>query len=459
MNPGRIAAFDRLVDHASEWPRIDPPRDEAAAMWSTDMDPRDAALGRMIERQAVRRWITLKSLLEHQLTRPWAKVEFPLQAALLGGAAQLILMDRIPEHAAVDETVEWAKRRLRPGAGGMVNAVLRGLAALREERLSPEAFAACDPEACDLIPLEGGGAWKLRKPVFSASPPDRLSQKTGLPLQVLLRWINRFGMAEARRVALHGLVQPPIFVHGLPSGTPNAELVNGTTASVWTGDHAQLVAVLAEHPMARVQDISSAMAVELTAGMQPRIIIDACAGRGTKSLQLAAQHPQAEVIASEPDEARCNALKAVAERVRGLANIRVATGNDLAALIGQADLLVLDVPCSNTGVLPRRIEAALRLNPISIQSLVSLQRQIVEQHLPLLKPGGAVLFATCSMEPEENERQVEWMTARLGKISPQTERRRPEGLPGDPPNVYRDGAFAALYTAVSPRVQFGAGIR
>ena len=115
MNPGRIAAFDRLADHAEAWPRLDPPRDELP-----ELDPRDAALARMIERQAVRRWLTLKTLLERQLTRPWAKVESPLQAALLGGAAQLFLMDRIPEHAAMDETVEWAKRRLRPGAGGMV---------------------------------------------------------------------------------------------------------------------------------------------------------------------------------------------------------------------------------------------------------------------------------------------------------------------------------------------------
>ena len=67
MNPGRIAAFDRLADHAEVWPRLDPPRDELP-----ELDPRDAALARMIERQAVRRWLTLKTLLERQLTRPWA---------------------------------------------------------------------------------------------------------------------------------------------------------------------------------------------------------------------------------------------------------------------------------------------------------------------------------------------------------------------------------------------------
>ena len=450
MNPGRIAAFDRLADHAEAWPRLDPPRDELP-----ELDPRDAALARMIERQAVRRWLTLKTLLERQLTRPWAKVEFSLQAALLGGAAQLFLMDRIPEHAAVDETVEWAKRRLRPGAGGMVNAVLRGLSSMREERLTPEAYAACDKESCNLLPLEDGGAWRLRMPVFSASPPERLAQRTGLPMHLLLRWINRFGMAEAHALALHTLVQPPIFVHGLPAGTAGAETVAGERACLWTGDHASMVDLFSAHPLARVQDISSAMAVQRTAHLKPALIVDACAGRGTKSLQLAQLHPTAEVVASEPDAPRRESLRETADRARrgGVGRVRVAEGNDLRDMLGKADLLVLDVPCSNTGVLPRRAEAAHRLSPMSLQSLVSLQRQIVEEHLPLLKPGGALLYATCSLETEENERQIEWLTARMGKVTPSIERRMPAGLPGEPAATYRDGSFAALFEGVIPRAQ------
>lgn len=450
MNPGRIAAFDRLADHAEAWPRLDPPRDELP-----ELDPRDAALARMIERQAVRRWLTLKTLLERQLTRPWAKVEFPLQAALLGGAAQLFLMDRIPEHAAVDETVEWAKRRLRPGAGGMVNAVLRGLSSMREERLSPDAHAACDREACNLLPLEDGGAWRLRQPVFSASPPERLAQRTGLPMHLLLRWINRFGMAEAHALALHTLVQPPIFVHGLPPGTPGTDAVPGESAAVWTGDHASMVAQFTAHPLARVQDISSAMAVQRTAHLKPAVIVDACAGRGTKSLQLAQLHPTATVVASEPDPLRLGSLHETQARARrgGLSGLRVASGDDLRSMLGSVDLLVLDVPCANTGVLPRRAEAAHRLSPMSLQSLVSLQRRIVEEHLPLLKPGGSLLYATCSLETEENERQAEWLAARLGKVTPSVERRRPAGLPGESATAYRDGSFAALFEGVIPRAQ------
>jgi 16S rRNA (cytosine967-C5)-methyltransferase len=448
VNPGRIAAFERLEAHAASWPRIDPPSEELPSL-----EPRDAALARNIERQSVRRWLTLKAVLERQLTRPWSKVEPPLQAALIGGAAQLLLMDRIPEHAAVDETVEWAKRRLRPGAGGLVNAVLRGVSGMREARLPAAEFAALDPEACDTLPLDDGGGWKLRRAIFSASPPERLAQRTGLPLHLLLRWINRFGMAEARDLAMHTLAQPPIVVHGLPTGVEGAEQLAGTDAAVWTGDHAQLLAALEANPAARVQDLASARAVECTRDLKPSLIVDACAGRGTKSIQLARLHPSAEVVASEPDDRRRASLHETANRAArtGMGRIRVAEGDDLRDLLGKVDLLVLDVPCSNTGVLPRRVEAVHRMSPASMDSLVKLQRSIAESHLPLLKPGGALLYATCSLEPEENERQAEWLTARLGRVQPTIERLMPAGLPGGAAASYRDGAFVALWTGVSPQ--------
>jgi len=454
LNPGRVTAFERLARHAEAFPRLEPLPEDASGL-----EPRDAALGRQIERQALRRWLTLRTLLERQLTRPWDRVEPRVRAALLGGAAQLFLMDRIPEHAAVAETVEWAKRALRPGAAGLVNAVLRGLAGMRQERRPPGQPAGHEPTR--EVPLEDGGAWILHEPVFSASPPERLSQRTGVPLPMLLRWINRFGMAETERLALHTLCTPPIVVHALPEGIPGGEPIAGTDACVWTGEHAALQATLTAHPAARVQDISSAMAVGLTADLAPRVIVDACAGRGTKSLQLAWVHRAAEVVASEPDETRRGFLRQTAERARaaGLGAIRVAEGETLRSLMGTVDLLVLDVPCSNTGVLPRRAEAMHRFSPRSLESLVQLQRRILEEHLPLLRPGGSILYATCSLEPEENERQAEWLSARVEASAPRSERRMPAGLPGQPSTGYRDGAFAALLTGVLPRGRKSPGLR
>jgi 16S rRNA (cytosine967-C5)-methyltransferase len=454
LNPGRIAAFERLVRHAEAFPRLEPLHDELPGV-----DARDAALARQIERQVVRRWLTLQTLLERQLTRPWERVEAGVRAALLGGAAQLLLMDRIPEHAAVAETVEWAKRSLRPGAAGLVNAVLRGVAGMRAERLAMAAAGTADPTRS--LPLEDGGAWLLHEPTFSASPPERLSQRSGMPLPMLLRWINRFGMAEAQRLAMHTMTPAPIVVHGLPAGNDGTEPVPGEQACVWVGEHASLRDALRSHPASRVQDIASTRAVACTSHLTPRLILDACAGRGTKSLQLAATHRAAEVVASEPDEARRRSLHETAERARkaGLGAMRVAEGDDLKDLIGQVDLLVLDVPCSNTGVLPRRVEAMHRFSPRSLESLVQLQRRIVEEHLPLLRPGGAILYATCSLEPEENERQAEWLSGRVDAAAPIVERHMPAGLPGEPSHAYRDGAFAALLTDVQPRERKGPALR
>jgi len=447
VNPGRVAAFERLTRLAEAFPRLDPPREALPAM-----DGRDAALAHSIERLVVRRWLTLQPLLERQLTRPWERVEAGVRAALLGGAAQLFLMDRVPEHAAVAETVEWAKRSLRPGSSGMVNAVLRGLAGMRLERLDAAAVSGGKLDDRALLPLEDGGAWRLREPIFGDAAPDRLSQRSGVPLGLLLRWINRFGHANASDLAMHTLMPAPLVVHGLPAGLSGTAPIPGLDAVVWEGEHAGLVEAMGAHPGARVQDAASAMAVAMTAELRPAVIVDACAGRGTKSLQLAALHPQARVVASEPDADRRRSLHETAARgARAGIRVEVAEGEASRGLLGTADLLVLDVPCSNTGVLPRRAEAMHRFSPRSLDSLVQLQRRILEEHLPLLRPGGAILYATCSVEPEENERQIAWIAGRVRTATPRTERRMPEGLPGEPASRYRDGAFAALLTDVHPK--------
>ena len=114
----RDAALRVLARHAEKMPDLAPADPETEGM-----DPRDAALAHAIIDATVRRWITLSYLVEVAGGRDVRDMEPRMQAALLGGAAQLLLFDRIPDHAAIDETVEWAKRRIRPKAGGMVNAV------------------------------------------------------------------------------------------------------------------------------------------------------------------------------------------------------------------------------------------------------------------------------------------------------------------------------------------------
>ena len=115
--------------------------------------------------------------------------------------------------------------------------------------------------------------------------------------------------------------------------------------------------VLDRHPDALVQDPTTSGAVRRTMGLSPGTILDYCAGRGTKTRQLAAVHPEARIIATDVDEVRFDAL---VELAADSPRIDVVEPDEARAMVGQIDLLVLDVPCSNTGVLPRRPEARLR---------------------------------------------------------------------------------------------------
>jgi len=117
---------------------------------------------------------------------------------------------------------------------------------------------------------------------------------------------------------------------------------------------------------------------------------------------------------------------------------------EVTGWFGKADLVVLDVPCTNTGVLPRRPEARYRFTRARLDSLLELQREIAAGALPLLSPHGAVLYATCSLEPAENARQAEWLRRRGGLAVAVERQRFPEGRPGDPATAYVDGGFHSV---------------
>jgi 16S rRNA (cytosine967-C5)-methyltransferase len=211
----------------------------------------------------------------------------------------------------------------------------------------------------------------------------------------------------------------------------------------WAGEHRDLVALLAAHPSARVQDAASAQPMRLADTLRPRLILDACAGRGTKTRQLAELHPDAEIVATDVDGNRLRSLAlAFAEHPR----VKVTTPEGLRRVVGRVDLLVLDVPCSNSGVLPRRPEAKYRFNRARLDSVIRLQRQIVEEHRLFLAPEGAVLYSTCSLESLENQQQADWAAGRLGRRVARVEAREPRGMPGEPDSRYSDGSFGALLT-------------
>lgn len=422
-----------MARRAREFPGLFP-----QALRDEGLDRRDAGLAYALDQAVARRWLTLEAVLRSQLARPWAGLDPRVTAALLVGAAQLLLMDRVPDHAAVSESVAWVAGRVAPAAG-LVNAVLRRVAALRAGPPSPAAAAPRSAWARDELPWHDGRVLRLAEPVFALDPLDRLAEQTSHPGPLLEGWAERRGERQAAGIAAHDLVHPPIIVTGagLPPGcTPHEE----PGFAVFPGGRSELAAALERHPGAWAQDPASARAVQSTARLSPRLIVEVCAGQGTQTRQLAALHPSAEIVASDASAERLETLRRCVSRGR----VRIAAPVELGGFAGRADLVVVDAPCSNTAVLARRVEARYRFGPESLRQLAAVQREILAGALRLMAAGGCLLYSTCSLEPEENQGQRDWLVRGHGMTLLDEGECLPCGQPGDPPARYRDGAWHAL---------------
>jgi 16S rRNA (cytosine967-C5)-methyltransferase len=379
------------------------------------------------------------------LRQPLHAIEPALRAVLIAGAAQIVFMDKQPVHAVVDESVRIAKKRVRPGAGGLVNAVLRKIASLVRQR---HASGGWEP-ACDRLPW-GGGSIELNEPVLPPLEPlaAHLAAATSHPVALVEDWIEEHGRDVALALLRHSHQNPPLIVRAEPDAilgagddcTPH----DSSGYAVWEAGPERLTGFLRAEPRSRwVQDPTAGAAASSTVSLAPGSIIDACAGRGTKTRQLAYLHPGSKVVATDTDAERFETLT---DAFAGWSNVKVKPHDRMGEYEGWADLVVLDVPCSNLGVLARRLEARYRYDRASIDSLVALQRRIVEHAAGWLRRDtsgavrGRLLYSTCSIDRRENQEQAEWIARRLGlgiAASHAT-------LPGGAGIGYHDGGYYAL---------------
>jgi 16S rRNA (cytosine967-C5)-methyltransferase len=449
----RDLVYRKLARQVQNFPNllIDELNDDAPG--TRDMNPRDLAFAHAIYDAVIARWLTLRHLIQPLLTQPITELESRLHAVLLAGAAQLLLLDKVPPYAAINHAVEWAKERIRPGAGAMVNAVLRKVARLRIPDDSRPAFTGSRSE----LPLPDATCIRLTDDLLPADDLERLSVAASLSPDLLVAWGKRHPLHEVRRLALHTLADPPIVLNTAhlrePLTPAHSALVTPHAVPghhVFTAGRADLLALLRDRADLWVQDPASSAPISLVADLKldAALIIDVCAGQGTKTRQLAAVFPTASIIATDTDRRRHETLsRTLADHPR----VKVVPFGTLRDdYLRRADLVLLDVPCSNTGVLPRRPEAKYRFNAESLDSLLAMQRQIIADAIPLLRDGsdgsgrGRILYATCSLEPAENEDQARWAEHWHQFHIERESRHAPAGGPGDAPTSYTDGSYAAL---------------
>ncbi|MFA9479165.1 transcription antitermination factor NusB [Phycisphaerales bacterium AB-hyl4] len=453
----REIATRALADAAQRFPDLPPQTLDTVGLTSAE-----AALAVAIHRTTLRRWLTLEHVVSRFVKQPMWRLQPTMRAVLLAGAAQLLFMDRLPSYAVVDEMVQLARRLVRPQAAAMVNGVLRNTARLVTNRSDTPWQPAANsiPHYTDRKPgdappngADTPGFITLKRDVFpdpATDLPAHLALATNMPEHVVRRWFDSFDAPTATTLCLHTLKPAPTIVAIEPGfatdntptdATPEASSVPPWAPHarpgfiVWQSTHDELTAFLDASPHRRVQDPASAEPVTAVRDIAFTAALDYCAGRGTKTRQLAAAHPDAKILATDINPDRLDELTHAAA---GLPNIERLAIDE--AKQQQVDLLLLDVPCSNTAVLARRPEARYRLTRKTMNNLLELQRRIIRDALPALAPLGHVLYSTCSLDVAENNQQARWLAKQINGEIIHEHQTLPVGLGLS----YHDGSYHAL---------------
>ncbi len=374
----RSVFSDRLLDGAHQ---------------RSSADPRDLALMHEIVKGTLRwrgriDWV-LDRLVHIGLasTQPWVR------NVLRMGAYQILFLDRVPVHAAVDESVKLAHKYAHPGAAGLVNSVLR--------RLAEEKDTLQFPEGDDAASLAVWGSH---------------------PQWIVERWLARFGLEPTRALMLANNQPIPVGLRVNALRGTRGELVQmlareGVEAReakyspdlVWLeGSHSPGQLAAFRSGLCTVQDESEALVGRLVAPQPTERLLDLCAAPGGKCTHLAELiEDDGEVWAMERAEARVVSLESTVERLATHC-VHVVQGDGRTYEFPMPfDRVLVDAPCSGLGVLGRRADARWRKGPEVLREMASLQLDLLTSGGRRVRPGGVLVYSVCSFEPEETTELVD----------------------------------------------------
>lgn len=416
ISPARVAAFDALR-------RADPHhgtgQDLASALVTARYalaDARDRALATELA-LGVERWrLSLDTTIAASARRDAVDIDFPALIALRLALFQLRYLTRTPPHAVVDDAVELTRRNGAPRAAGFVNGVLRGLLRGNLELGIPARPGSTDSRDAweEYISIAlSHPAWLVRRWIERHGPEaaDAWAQFDNTPAPVTLRVNTRRTTADA--------VQSQLEREGITT-VPAAHAPHALVAT----DGNPLATSLVDEGDAAVMDESSQLVGALAASVLRGTTLDACAAPGGKTLILACDRTEnGLLVAADRRPKRLTLLRRTLDRL-GLGDVSIVAhdlsrGTPFAALDG----ILIDAPCSGLGTLRRDPDIRWRRREEDLPALAAAQLEMLAQAAGALAPGGRLVYATCSSEPEENETVVETFLARQGGF----ERVRPEG--------------------------------
>lgn len=323
------------------------------------------------------------------------KLEPEILEILRLGIYQIFYMNSVPNYAAVNESVNLAKKYGNPGASGLVNAVLRKI--IKEEIIYPN----------------------LQK-----NPLKHITARYSHPEWMVKRWLDRYGVEGTIQLCSANNLRPPLYIRINTMKTSREELINsltkdGASTSVSHNLFESIEIISLSSPidelqsykqgLFQVQDESSMLITHILDPKPGETVVDVCAAPGGKSTHIAElMKNKGNVLAFDIDGQRLDLINESCQRL-GITIVQAIEkdARQIGEYIKSADRILVDVPCSGLGVLRRRVEARWRRTPEQIQEFSQLQYEILDSVANCVKPEGVIVYCTCTIEPEENQQVVE----------------------------------------------------
>lgn len=360
--------------------------------YADELEPRERAQVREYVQNIFRRRSYLDFLIDHYSSIGVDEMKAELKNILRLGIYDLLFMDSTPDYAAINEAVEIAKAMLGSKTGDLVNAIMRNLQRDIENLPKP--------------------AYKDRTKLVATTFSH--------PEWMVARWSKRFGEREAFQLMQANNTRPNYYVrvNTLRTKPENFELRMDKMgvefeASDWLPNFYKVDSVqpfiekgLLAKGLCQVQDIAAGLAPFVLDPQPGEKIYDLCAAPGTKSIMISdLTEAQSDILSVDISADR---LEKLAESAisHGAENIKIRRGDVLELSLPLADAVLLDAPCTGTGVLSKRADLRWRRDEEGLKKAVELQEQLLEEAANMVKVGGRLVYSTCSLEPEENMEQI-----------------------------------------------------
>jgi 16S rRNA (cytosine967-C5)-methyltransferase len=408
---GRAVAADVLN-------KVDPKRDYAGAalnefLQQTTEKQRttDLVLGSIRNQRAI------DAVITELAGCPAARISGTVLNIIRVAVYELAYCPDSQQYAIVNEAVENAKGQVAKKQAGFVNAVLRRISSHINNREIDLSVA----QLCRTLPQRPSAGCEFDVDLLPAPekfPAEYLSSAFSLPKWLVSRWFEEFGWQRSLQICFGSNRRSGIYIWPNTLKTTTGDLaekfrrqdINFEVLADGAAIKVKSPRTITELPgfaegLFHVQDITAAAAVRLLNPQPGWKIADICAGPGTKTSQIAEiTADKTEILATDIDAGRLEKVKENLDRL-GIGSVKIVDYDKLGEIIaqtGQFDCVLVDVPCSNTGVLAKRPEVRYRINQGVIKKLAAIQYHLIEKACGMIKSGGKICYSTCSIQREEN---------------------------------------------------------